>query len=303
MCPSSTGTRYQQSASPVLWTENASTFTSCFLNAKIAISRLGGLSPRNHAMQWTRVELISDAATLNCWGFAFEYFSYSRVTSWSVMWIGHCMQFAWSVTAQCHSFASSVSPQQGCMFVFCKRKGLAEVLAMLWHELRPWTIPITQVQLPLPQIPFWKLSNLQKKLGSFGSLRPLHLIDAAVLNHRFKPCLGSEWLQAICHFEATLQIFCEIGLPMLPVSSWHWLSTCRVGSTQVSSNSCELKSKTFPCNVLAHSWVSTWRGLHASDWEIKCLTDLFQKPLCKWRIFEHAWSRLAALECGALWRA
>ena len=145
-------------------------------------------------------------------------------------------------------------------------------------------------------------SNLQKKLGSLGSVGPLHLIDAAVLNHRFKTCLGSEWLQAICHFEATLQIFSEIGLPMLPVSSWHRLSTCRVGSTQVSSNSCELKNKTSPCKLLAHSWVSTWRGLHASDWEIKCLTD-FQKPLCKWRIFEHAWSRLAALECGALWRA
>ena len=149
------GTSYI-SASLVLCTENASTCTSCFLNAKIAISRLGGSSPRDHAMQRTRVSLISDAATLDCWGFCF----------WVLLVLqSHFMKcpvdqplhaVAWSLTAQCHGFASSLSPQKGCTFAFSMRKGLAEVFAVLWNELRPWTMPITQVQLALPQIPFWK---------------------------------------------------------------------------------------------------------------------------------------------------
>ena len=63
---------------------------------------------------------------------------------------------AWSLTAQCHSFVSSLSPQKGCTFVFSKRQGHAEVFAVLWHELGRWTMPITQVQPALPQIPFRK---------------------------------------------------------------------------------------------------------------------------------------------------
>ena len=89
-------------------------------------------------------------------------------------------------------------------------------------------------QSPKRNLPFHRFhfeSNLQEKLRSLGSMGPLHLIDVAVLNHKFKACLASEWLQAICHFEATLQIFSEIGLLMLPVSSWHRLSTCRVNSS------------------------------------------------------------------------
>ena len=148
--------RLEPGASLVVCTENASTCTSCFLNAKIAISRLGGSSPRDHAMQRTRVALISDAATLDCWGFCF----------WALLVLqSHFMKcpvdqplhaVAWSLTAQCHGFASSLSPQKGCTFAFSKRKGHAEVFAVLWNELRPWTMPITQVQLALPQILFWK---------------------------------------------------------------------------------------------------------------------------------------------------
>ena len=203
MCPSSTGARYQLSASPVLCTENASTCTSCFLNAKIAISRLGGLSPRNHAMQRTRVELISDAATLDYWGFAFKCFSYSsRVTSWSVMWISYCMQSLDPLLLN-----AIVSHQVGlhnkavCL-CSARERDLQKFL-----QCFDMNCNLGRFQSPKCNFPFHRFHferNLQKKLGSLGSVGPLHLIDAAVLNHRFKWCLASDWLQSSCHFEARL---------------------------------------------------------------------------------------------------
>ena len=51
-------------------------------------------------------------------------------------------------------------------------------------------------QSPKCNLPFHRFyfesNDLQKKLRSLGSVVPLHLIDAAVLNHRFKACLASE---------------------------------------------------------------------------------------------------------------
>ena len=120
-------------------------------------------------------------------------------------------------------------------------------------------------------------ATCRKSLGALGawghciSLMPLSWITGL-----------NDALQVIDFSQAaTLKPHCKSFLRLVyPCCPYLAGIACRLaGSTQVSSNSCELRSKTFPCKPLAHSWVSTWRGLHASDWEIKCLTD-FQKPLC-----------------------
>ena len=172
-----------------------------------------------------RVELISDAATLDCWGFLLSSTSRTPKSLHEVSCGSALHAVAWSPLLTATVSYQGLSSTKMMHVCVLKEKGTCSSVCCALT----WTASLDDANHPsatCPSTDSISKATCRKKLGSLGSLVPLHLIDAAVLNHRFKACLASEWLQAICHFEATLQIFSEIGL-MLPVSSWHRLSTCR----------------------------------------------------------------------------